>query len=55
MKKALKVVFSANTVATSLTDNAINAIDDLVEVEEDIVNAQDYIEDDGDSQISTNL
>ena len=54
VKKALKVVFSANTVATSATDNAINAIDDLVDVE-DIVNAQNYVEKDRSSSISVNL
>ena len=51
VNKALKIVFNANTVATSTTDNAINTIDDginiiddLVDVEEEkkvIVNTQD--------------
>ena len=62
VEKALRLVFSANTVAASSTNNAIkvindgiNAIDDLVNVEKDIVNAQDYIKDDKSLQISTNL
>ena len=62
VKKALEVVFSANTIVTSPTNNAINAIDDeinatdnLVDIEEDIVDAQDYVKDDGGSQISVNL
>ena len=55
IKKVSRVVFSANTIVTSPTDNEINAIDDLIDDEEDIVNTQDYMEDDGGSQISVNL
>ena len=52
------MVFSANTVVTSPTNNAINAIDngisaidDPVDIKKDIVDAQDYMKDDRGSQI----
>ena len=64
MKKVLGIVFGANIVAASPTDNAINAIDDginavdnLVDIEKEeiIVDAQNYIENNRGSQISTDL
>ena len=41
--------------AINAIDDGINAINDLVDVEENIVNAQNYVKDDRDSQISINL
>ena len=61
VKNTLRVVFGANTVATNATDNAINVInnrintiDDSIDIK-DIVNAQDYVENDRSSQLVTHL
>ena len=40
VKKALEVVFSANTIDTSATDHAINAIDDRINAIDDLVNVE---------------
>ena len=51
VKKKLGVAFNANTATSNLINNAINAIDDVVneltetDVDEDIINMEDYVED----------
>ena len=50
MKKNLEIAFNANTAISNATDNAINAIDDVVDelanvdIDEDIVNMENYME-----------
>ena len=61
VKKALGIIFNANIAAINDTDNAINVIDDVVNelakvnVNEDIVNVEDYVKNYKGSQLSKNL
>lgn len=59
VKKALAVIFCANTTAedgiNAIEDNVDNVddVDDVAENEEDIVGVEDYVEDDGGSHLVT--